>query len=293
MRVFALSDIHTDYPDNMRWIQNLPAAEYRRDALLLAGDVTHHLGRLETTLGVLRERFAQVFYVIGNHEAWLIGGGFGDSLAKFERILERCAALGVHTSPAKVGEDGDPVWVVPLFSWYVKPEEGPDSLYLPKEGEDPDLEAWGDDYFVRWPRFDRDRGAADFFAEMNRPRLERSYDAPVISLSHFVPRSDLMFALDGTRPPADVSPSRRRFNFSRVAGAKSIDAQIRQLGSTIHVYGHQHRNRHRRVDGVVYVSHCLGYVHERQRNESRHLNGAPKLIWDSLDPLAGRPSREY
>jgi len=175
----------------------------------------------------------------------------------------------------------------------VKPEEGPDSLYLPKEGEDAALAFWGDDHFVRWPRFDGHRGPADFFAEMNRLRVERAYDAPVISLSHFLPRADLMFALDGARSPVTTSPARRRFNFSRVAGAKSIDAQIRRLGSTIHVYGHQHRNRHRRVDGVVYVSHCLGYVHERRRDETPHLNGAPKLIWDSCDPLAGRPSREY
>ncbi len=47
----------------------------------------------------------------------------------------------------------------------------------------------------------------------------------------------------------------------------------------MHVYGHQHRNRHREEDGVVYVSHCLGYPKERgDRNDDFHL--LPKLVWD-------------
>ena len=96
---------------------------------------------------------------------------------------------------------------------------------------------------------------------MNAARVERAYDAPVISFSHFLPRRDLIFSTLAERaalprPPRDEHP---RFNFSRVAGSAGIEAQIRRLGSTIHVYGHQHRNRDRAVDGVRYVSHCLGY----------------------------------
>ena len=53
------------------------------------------------------------------------------------------------------------------------------------------------------------------------------------------------------------------FNFSRVAGCDLIDVQCRALGSVVHVHGHQHRQRDRRIDGVRYVSHCLATQGER------------------------------
>jgi hypothetical protein len=52
------------------------------------------------------------------------------------------------------------------------------------------------------------------------------------------------------------------FNFTRVAGCRQLDEQLRMLGSVLHLYGHQHRNRDRMIDGVRYVSHCLGYPPE-------------------------------
>jgi len=76
----------------------------------------------------------------------------------------------------------------------------------------------------------------------------------------------------------DTNPS---FNFSRVAGSAGLEEQIRRLGSSVHVYGHQHRNRHRLIDGVLYVSHCLGYPRERERGQIRGLGDGPKMIWDS------------
>jgi hypothetical protein len=76
-------------------------------------------------------------------------------------------------------------------------------------------------------------------------------------------------------PPRDAYP---RFNFSRVAGSSGIETQIRRLGSTAHVYGHQHRNRDRVVDGVRYVSHCLGYPSERRRGTS--IIEGPLTVWE-------------
>jgi hypothetical protein len=68
---------------------------------------------------------------------------------------------------------------------------------------------------------------------------------------------------DGSQSVA--TPRRRHpaFNFTRVAGCEQLDVQIRQLGSSVHVYGHQHRNRRRLVGGILYVSNCLGYPRDR------------------------------
>ena len=280
MRIFALSDIHVDYPENMAWVRAMSAQDYVHDTLLLAGDVSHDFARIEAGLGYLLRKFARVFFIPGNHEVWLPNSNCSDSEQKFYRVLDLSAALGVSTRPTRLSDDSSAVWIVPLLAWYVKPEEGDGSLFVPKTDEDGSLDAWSDEYFVQWP-FCLTKRPADFFLELNVPYLDRTYDAPVISFSHFLPRAELMFDLDrdgrGTR---SMHGSRERFNFSRVAGTWALDEQIRKLGSSVHVYGHQHRNRWRAIDGVLYVSHCLGYSEERESGQLLHFDNGPKLVWE-------------
>lgn len=64
-RVVAVSDIHVDHPANMKYVEDWAEDQYRDDALLLAGDVTDNLIKLETTLTSLKKKFAAVFYVPG------------------------------------------------------------------------------------------------------------------------------------------------------------------------------------------------------------------------------------
>ncbi|MGQ4809134.1 hypothetical protein NKDENANG_02536 [Candidatus Entotheonellaceae bacterium PAL068K] len=285
MRVFAVSDVHADYPANMAWLQALSATEYTDDTLILAGDVSDNLDTLRTALASVRATFAQVFFVPGNHELWVRQQEGVDSMTKFWQVLKLCAALGVTTSPAKVGAAaGDKgVWVVPLFSWYKQPQEGSGSLFVPKPGEDPTLQMWADHYLTTWPQTAKGHTVADVFLHLNEPHLYRPYDAPVISLSHFLPRTDLIFRtqeeIEAAAPA--VQDTHPRFNFSRVAGCVGIEEQIRRLGSVLHVYGHQHRNRHRRLDGVLYISHCLGYPREREYGQIRNIEAGPKLVWDT------------
>ena len=286
MRVFAVSDIHVDYQENMNWIRDLSRTAYRRDTLILAGDVSHDFQKIETAFNYLLERFNHVFYVPGNHELWNMKSVFGDSLEKFHQLLALCGTWGVRTEPGRVGSPDFPVWIVPLFSWYVKPEEGPESLFVEKPGEDPGLEIWSDHYFVKWPP---GMGSpAAYFLGLNRSRLDRSFDAPIISFSHFLPRIDLIFSRESEdRGMGPIKDTHRSFNFSRVAGSKALERQIRRLGSRIHVYGHQHRNRFRMVDEVLYVSQCLGYQHEREDGKIRYLQQGPRLIWERGRSEAG------
>jgi len=265
MRVFAWSDLHADYPRNRERIAAAAAdPAHRNDVLLVAGDVSDNLDTLARTLEGLRAGFAEVFFVPGNHEAWLRKGGFADSQEKLDRIEALCGELGVRTRPARLGNGGGAaVWIVPLASWYQKPEHGSDSLYVEKATEDAAQSMWADDLFVRWP--DGDAGAAaERLLRGNQAYLSRTYDAPVVSFSHFLPRREVMF-----RAPEEAAANPHRqpdrhpaFNFSRVAGSLGIERQLRTIGSSVHVYGHQHRNRDRVLEGVRYVSHCLGYPGE-------------------------------
>ena len=285
MRVYALSDLHVDYKRNMSLLQQMSDIEYVDDTLLLAGDISHDADQLKTCLAHLRAKFRFVFFVPGNHDLWLRRKECVDSIEKFWHILSLCQSMNVKTSPTKVGDSDDAagVWIVPLYSWYVKPEEGDCSLYVPKAGDDPALSMWSDNRFTRWPSSKNDETTADYFLRLNEKNICQGYDAPIISFSHFLPRTDLIFSSEREKNSATIRRKDRhpRFNFSRVAGCTCLEKQVRQLNSAVHVYGHQHRDRFRRVNDVLYVSRCLGYPHDRTTEPNGETDVAPKLIWES------------
>lgn len=135
-------------------------------------------------------------------------GECADSSHKFARVIALCDAVGIHTRPARVRGEGDrAVWIVPLMSWYVLPEEGAGTLFVPKDGEDPTLQMWSDKYFVTWSALPPGVTPARYFLDMNGPYLARAWDAPVISFSHFLPRQDLIFATPEERK--SMGPPRR------------------------------------------------------------------------------------
>src|SRR5436190_18055709 len=112
--------MHVEYSENMNWIRGLSDSDYAQDVLLLAGDACHEIGKLERALAYLRQKFAAVFFLNGNHELWLLGSDCSDSLKKFHRVLDLCRALDVKTEPARLNDGYGGVWMVPLFSWYDK-----------------------------------------------------------------------------------------------------------------------------------------------------------------------------
>lgn len=250
MRVYAVSDLHTDFRDNLALVERLPLGEHRDDALIVAGDIADSLDTIEATLALLRSRFREVFYVPGNHELW-VRAEPGDSVEKFSRILRLCDTMGVRTRPLRL----DDAWVVPLFSWY----DAEFDTY--RDAETRDMEAWADFHFCRWPEAMESK--CDHFLAMNEAHL-REYDAPVLTFSHFLPRRDLL-------PPARYLRFR---GLPLVAGCAGLDAQLRAAGSRIHVYGHSHINNDRVIDGVRYVQNALRYPRDRGEVDT-----ILKLVW--------------
>lgn len=274
MRIYALSDLHVDFSGNRTWVESLSRVDYRQDVLIVAGDISHQHHHLVWTLEALRERFARVFFVPGNHDLWLSREDYPDSLAKWWALRRLCETLEVEVEPARIAHGP---WIVPLLSWYTLPGGGEDTLARGRPPEGTELSVWTDTHLIRWPHGVADHPAARLVALNGLPT---ALDGPVISFSHFLPRGELLSAV---WPPGRTPSPRRRipFNFSWVAGSQVIETQIRRLGASIHVYGHQHRNRRRRLDGVVYLSHCLGYPRERQRGDIAGLEAGPLLVWDT------------
>lgn len=237
----------------------------------------------------------------GNHELWIREDqapyDYEDSIEKFHAIITLCNSLGVHTRPIKVHCGNEThAWVIPLFSWYSQPDEdSEDSLYVSRDSEDKEVtkQAWMDNHLCKWPYIAQT--PAKYFANLNSDFI-KVYDSPVVSFTHFLPRLDLVSATDediqqvqAERQKLGLAPmlnpkaqgSFVKFNFTRYAGSKLIEDQIRKLGSKVHVYGHQHRNRDRVVDGIRYASFCRGYPREKSLGVVWGFpeSGGPKQIW--------------
>ena len=252
MRIFAISDLHADFAENWVALGQLSQQAYQNDVVLIAGDIADHLSIISKTLSLFRARFRQVFYIPGNHELWTRADDC-NSLEKLKRILAICYDCGVSTRPARAGE----LWVIPLLSWY---EAGFDENQSTGVKE---LEGWADDYFCKWPSWID--SVADYFLRANSSSI-KSYDRPVITFSHFLPRRDLL-----------PKVSKLKFKgLPQVAGCAALDEQIRAVNSVIHIFGHTHIRCDRVIDGIRYVQSALGYP-----GEKRSLRESLKLIWSS------------
>lgn len=259
MRIYAISDLHTDFRENRAALERAGLEGHRDDVLIVAGDIADGEAVLRETLAWLTGRFREVFFVPGNHELW-VRGDERDSMQKFHAVLRLCDQAGVRTSPARIGG----VWIVPLFSWY------DEEFDVRGEGVHEELEAWSDRYFCRWPgsvlRVD------EAFLEMNEPYVRR-YDAPVITFSHFVPRPDLL-------PPVRYL---RFKGLPLVAGSPGIEAQIRRIQPRVHVFGHTHIPEDQVIEGVRYVQHYF-------RRPAPGETASPlKLVWTTEDAEPALP----
>ena len=104
LRVFAVSDIHVDYKENLEWIFMLPKDEYSNDILILAGDVSSRPVLIQHVFEILKTVFMEVMYVPGNHDLWVRKGDVQDSKKKFLKLMEIADENSVLTKPAHFGD---------------------------------------------------------------------------------------------------------------------------------------------------------------------------------------------
>lgn len=289
IRIFAISDLHVDYQQNFRWVENLSKFEYKKDILLIAGDISDDHNLLERIFILLKKKFATVAFVPGNHDLWVRKKEASNSYEKFNLLKKISKSNGIETEPFFI-VNGSRTYtrIVPVYGWYQKPEEGKESLYLEKKGEDTSLSMWVDNYAISWPEKVKKSGAAYYFNSLN---TLQNVSEPIITFSHFLPLSALIFPKNFKYDPNfvyDKDPA-PKFNFSRVAGTTLIEKYIRSIGSQAHIYGHQHRNRFRIIDGIRYISHGLGYPKERSRAGVSDAQLQPKCIWSTQEGFLNYP----
>jgi predicted phosphodiesterase len=248
MRVFALSDIHTDHEHNRQWVAGLSNSDYRADLLILAGDVSDSLGRLAWTLMEFTQRFAHVLYVPGNHDLWVLRDrALADSLEKYQQVCTVVTEAGGNLQTFRC----DGLTVVPLLGWYDYSFGEPGAELR---------QAWMDYHACRWPPGWTEAHITAHFANLNVLTPMPEHQGKVITFSHFLPRIDVM--------PSFI-PAEKRILYP-VLGSWRLDTQLRELGSTLHIYGHSHVNQRIDIDGITYINNAFGYPHET-RITAKHL----------------------
>jgi 3',5'-cyclic AMP phosphodiesterase CpdA len=276
-RLLAVSDLHVRYPENRAVVEGLRPGD-DGDWLIVAGDVAERVDDVLATLALLRERFAKVVWVPGNHELWTRSRDpvplRGEH--RYQHLVVECRALGVVTP-----EDPFPVWtgaggpavVAPLFLLY-------DYSFLP-EGTATAAEGLAAAYRAGVVCTDEHLLAPDPFPDRatwcaarvaySRARLDACEPAlPTVLVNHW----------PLTRLPTRVL---RYPEFSLWCGTTATaDWHVRYRAAAV-VYGHLHIPRETREDGVRFVEVSLGYPREwRGRPGTRH--GVPDPLLRAVLP---------
>lgn len=248
MRIYAISDLHLEYSENLYWLNQISKFDYQNDILIVAGDISDSLDLIKLAFDELIHRFAHVLFVPGNHDLWLRHNKVKDSFDKLRLIREIAKQFGIHMTSLQLRD----ISIYPLFSWYDY------SFGQPTPALDM---IWMDYRYCHWPENYTANHITQFFLELNHGYISTNNAKKVITFSHFLPRIDLF---------PNYIAARHRILLP-VMGTISLEFQLRQLKSSIHVYGHHHFNCEVKLDGIKYINNALGIP-----TESHYL--ARKLI---------------
>lgn len=261
--LYVTSDLHITQRGNADVLDGV-RGESGDDWLLVAGDIAEHVPVVIDALGRLRERFARVVWVPGNHELWTTPRDPVQlrGQRRYDELVRRCRRIGVDTP-----EDEFPVWddgviartIVPLFllydySWRTAETEGlPLAAALARARE---ARVVCTDEFMLHPDPHRSRYEwCEQRLRVTRQRLDAlPADSRTILLSHW---------------PLHRHVTERLWypEFAMWCGtSETADWHVRYRAD-ICVYGHLHIPRTTHRDGVRFEEVSVGYPREWRRRD--------------------------
>lgn len=93
MRLLAISDLHVRHKANRAAVEALPP--HPDDWLILAGDLGETVEQCRWVFQTLKDRFARLLWVPGNHELWWTKHEPWSGVAKYEALVACCREEGV------------------------------------------------------------------------------------------------------------------------------------------------------------------------------------------------------
>lgn len=264
--LYATSDLHVTHQGNAAVVDEI-VPETSDDWLLVAGDVAERASVVIDTLATLRERFATVVWVPGNHELWTTAR---DEVQlhgpeRYEYLVWRCRAIDVRTP-----EDPFPVWphtdqpltVAPLFvlydySWRTPAAEGGSRAQALAQARAAGV-VCTDEYFLHPDPY---RGKGEWCAarvELSQRRLAAIPEGHgTVLVAHW---------------PLHRHPTAPLYwpEFALWCGSVETSDWHRRYRAEVAVYGHLHIPRTTHVDGVRFEEVSVGYPREwRKRARGR------------------------
>jgi 3',5'-cyclic AMP phosphodiesterase CpdA len=256
VKLLAVSDLHVAYEEN-RTITDGLRPESADDWLIVAGDVGEMSADIEWALGVLRERFAKVIWVPGNHELWTPKDDPVQlrGVERYEYLVEMCRRLDVVTP-----EDDYPIWdgeggpavIAPLFLLY-------DYTFRP-EGTNNKEEALAkaheagvvctDEYFLFPDPYPSREAWCEARVELTEKRLSAlPPELPTVLINHW---------------PMVREPTRVMYypEFAQWCGTVLTADWHLRFRSACSVYGHLHIPRTTHYDDVRFEEVSVGYPRE-------------------------------
>lgn len=252
-RLLAISDLHLGHKANREALAELPA--YPEDSLIVAGDLGETLEHLRIGFDALRPRFAQLFWVPGNHELWSVPSEppewRGES--KYRELVALCRGYGVHTP-----EDPYVAWgghvVAPLhllYDYSFRPDDVPAERALDWARETGVLCA-DESYLHPDPHPSRQAWCAALCDRTERRLAAIDPGLPTVLVNHYPLREEHA-----------VLPRVPRFKLW--CGTRRTADWHRRFRASVVVHGHLHIRRTRRLEGTRFEEVSLGYPRDWER----------------------------
>jgi predicted phosphodiesterase len=267
--LLAIGDLHVEHPEN-REIVGLIEPESDADWLIVCGDVADKVEDVEWALGVLRQRFATVVWVPGNHELLTQRDDLSELRGerRYRHLVELCRGLGVITpeDPYPVWDGpGGPVRVVPLFLLYdysFGSNVGATREKALRRAYEAGVVCVDEFLLDPHPYPSRQAWCAARVEESESRLAEVEPALPAVLVNHF---------------PLLVEPTRvlRHPEFAQWCGTSLTADWHRRFRARAVVYGHLHIPRTTWHDGVRFEEVSLGYPRERR---GRGLATAPRRV---------------
>lgn len=252
LRLLIISDLHVDYPRNR---DRLPALARRMlaqsaDVLIVAGDLSHKLEQVESTLFAFADFPGPKLFVPGNHDVWIVRRGdepASDSWDKLEALAKVCRRTGfVDLGQANARIRG--YTFAGTMGWYDYSFADPrleltEADYARKQWRDL---TYMDGAYARWNVPD-----AQVARRLEAGVSERLRDAqpPIVFVSHHVPLEELVFR----------SGNDEWDYFNAFMGTRRLESLVRSHGVSRFVFGHTHRPVTLVEDDRFRINNPLGY----------------------------------
>jgi 3',5'-cyclic AMP phosphodiesterase CpdA len=256
--LLAIGDLHVEHPQNRELVSRIePGSD--ADWLIVCGDVAEQPDAVEWALGLLRERFAAVIWVPGNHEL-LAQRGDPPRLRgerRYRHLVELCRRLDVITpeDPYPIWEGvGGPVRVVPLFLLYdysFGRSDGETKEECLRRAHEAGVVCVDELLLDPDPYPSREAWCEARVQQTEERLVEAEPVLPAVLVNHF---------------PLLAGPTRvlRHPEFAQWCGTVRTADWHRRFRATAVVYGHLHIPRTTWHDGVRFEEVSLGYPRERQ-----------------------------